>query len=82
MIVPAYWNRAVLIGQQFAWFVHPDHRGPSALRLLAEFERECIERGVWLIASGAKHDANFERMDAALARRGYFELESMYLKGV
>lgn len=82
VICPAYWNQACLIGQQLAWFVHPDHRGRGSVRLLAEFERACIERGARLISSGAKHDGSFEGMDAVLTRRGYFELESMYLKGV
>jgi hypothetical protein len=82
VIVPAYWNRFVLIGQQFAWFVHPDHRGKTSLKLLDGFERECMQRGARLISSGAKHDAHFEGMDAVLTRSGYFELESMYLKRV
>jgi len=82
VVVPAYWNNSCLIGQQFAWFVHPDHRGLGSVRLLAEFERESFKRGARLISSGAKHDASFEGMDAVLKRRGYFELESMYLKAV
>ncbi|KAB0665562.1 hypothetical protein F6V25_07510 [Oryzomonas japonica] len=82
VVVPAYWNWSVLMGQQLAWFVHAEHRGGRSLRLLAAFEQECVARGAAVIASGAKKDVAYGGMDALLTRRGYFELESMYLKGV
>ncbi|KAB0670352.1 hypothetical protein F6V30_09370 [Oryzomonas sagensis] len=82
VVVPAYWNWSVLVGQQLAWFVHAEHRGGRSLRLLAAFEQECVARGAAVMASGAKKDAGYGRMAALLTRRGYFELESMYLKGV
>lgn len=83
-VVPVYWNHRLLVGQQFAWFVRPSRRhGLAALGLLDAFERWAIEeKGAVAVFSGAKNDENAEAMGKMLKRKGYFNLESMYLKTV
>lgn len=82
-VVPVYWNVRLMVGQQFAWFVRPARRhGLAALGLLDAFERWAIDKGAVAVFSGAKNDENAAAMDKLLTRKGYFNLESMYLKGV
>jgi hypothetical protein len=83
-VVPMYFNHRLLVGQQFAWFVRPTRRrGLAALGLLDAFERWAVEdKGAVAVFSGAKNDANAEGMEKLLGRRGYLNLESMYLKTV
>jgi hypothetical protein len=79
LVVPLYWNNAVLCGQQISLFVRPDKRCPEGIRLLPEFKRLCREKGAQIIFSGAKKNADFPAMDKMLTRQGLFELESMYI---
>lgn len=81
-VVPLYWNMRLLVGQQFAWFVrNTRRRGLSAVSLLDAFERWAIEeKDAVAVFSGAKNDGNREGMDKLLTRKGYINLESMYLK--
>jgi len=80
-VVPLYWNRKLLVGQQFAWFVKPsERRGLSSLGLLDAFERWAYDHGAAAVFSGAKNDENGPVMDKLLKRRGYINLESMHLK--
>lgn len=80
-VVPVYWNARLLVGQQFAWFVRPSRRhGFASLGLLDAFEKWAFEKGAVGTFSGAKNDENAAAMGKLLGRRGYFNLEGMYLK--
>lgn len=83
-VVPVYWNQRLLVGQQFAWFVRPTRRhGLAAVGLLDAFERWAVdEKGAVAVFSGAKSDENAQAMGKLLGRKGYINLESMYLKTV
>lgn len=81
MIVPLYFNNDVLAAQQFSWFVIPEYRSISSLKLLYAFESWAVGKGVKIIFSGAKRNNEFEGMDKMMKRKGYFELESVYIKG-
>lgn len=81
-VSPVYWNQSLLVGQQFAWFVrNSKRRGMASVKLLEAFEKWAFENGAVAVFSGAKNDANREGMDKLLSRKGYFNLESVYLKG-
>jgi len=82
MVIPLYWNVGVLAAQQIAWFVHPDHRGPKSLKLLSTFEKWAEDMGATIFFSGAKTDPALLGMDAVLRRKGYEQLERIYVKGV
>jgi hypothetical protein len=80
-VVPLYWNVNVLVGQQFAWFVQPSKRcGLISLKLLDAFETWAFAQGASAVFSGAKNDEGAQGMEKLLSRRGYLNLESMYLK--
>lgn len=83
-VVPVYWNQRLLVGQQFAWFVrNTRRRGLAAVGLLDAFERWAVdEKGAVAVFSGAKNDENAQAMGKLLSRKGYINLESMYLKTV
>jgi hypothetical protein len=80
-LVPLYWNTRMVVGQQLAWFVRPSRRcGLVSVKLLSVFEDWALEHGAAAVFSGAKNDEGAQGMDKLLTRRGYINLESMYLK--
>ncbi len=77
-----YWNNNDRMAHQLAFYMHPDYRGLGAFRLLTAFEEWGKSKGAKLIVSGAKKNKAYSTMNKMLTRRGYFELESVYMKGV
>ena len=79
---PAYFNKNATFGQQVFWFVHPDYRSRRSLLLLDTFGAWCKNMGATMIWSGAKQNESYSGMKKVLNRKGYQELETVFVKGV
>lgn len=81
ILAPVYWNFSILAAQQLAFYVLPEHRGFSSLKLLKQWELWASGKGATVFYSGAKRDVRFGKMDKMLDRMGYVELETVHVKG-
>lgn len=67
----------VLVAQELAWWVSPDHRGRAALRLLDAYEQWAADKGCALVGMAHLGD---ERLSRLYDRRGYAKTETAFLK--
>lgn len=80
--VPMYFNLEAVTAQQVFYFVNPAFRSRESVTLLREFKRWGREYGAKMIATGAKRDANHDRMEKFLTRDGFEPLETILIEGV
>lgn len=82
--VSSFFSAPVKLATEFAWYVHPEHRGRGAL-LLDEFEVWAAERGCKGCGIGMNEFPDPKRSEA-LARiyrgRGYEPFERAFLKRI
>lgn len=77
---PLYFNFAHKTGQELFWWVSPDERGSSGLRLLDALEDEARARGCLSWAMIALDKVAPERTSRIYERRGYRASERTFIK--
>lgn len=61
------------------WFMHPSYR-KHGVRLLFEYEKWCIQKGVHLIGMIHLAGRNADALAKLYQRRGYRKLETVWIK--
>jgi GNAT superfamily N-acetyltransferase len=82
MVFPAYWNAAVMIGQETFWFVLPEHRNGVGGAMLDAMEAEARERGAVQFLMVALEAVRPKAVGKLLKRRGYKPLEHSYVRAL
>lgn len=82
-VVPCYWNRRHVIGQQMFLYLEPGYRGPAVVGLLRGWESWAREHGADILMSGWKDECeSLGNTEYFLMRMGYVPLEHTCVKGV
>ena len=82
MVFQAYWNAAVIIGQETFWWVQPEARGKFGGALLAALEDEARIRGARTFLMVSLEALRPEAVGKIYQRRGYSPLEHTYWKAL
>lgn len=81
-LFPAFWSPAHLGASDMIFYVRPDHRGGTGLRLIAEAERKAKAAGVTMIEMNNVSPEHFARVDRLYRRLGYRQTCTTYEKGL
>lgn len=67
---------------EYFWFVGRHERGTLGVRLLAEFEKECVQRGAVRISMMHHVTPESQKFEHIYGRRGYTLHEQVFVKQV
>ena len=82
MLFPAYFNRAVTIGQECFWWVLPEHRGTAGPAMLDAIEQAAREAGAVRFMMVCLEALRPEAVGRLYERRGYAPLEHSYVRAL
>lgn len=78
--VGEHWFGAGLIASETVWFIEPEYRGPSAIKMMAEYEAWAAAMGCSFVAMAMK--GNDPKPAILYQRRGYAVTETHFWKPV
>ena len=82
VVVPLYFNRTHLHGQEMFFWVHPEHRGAIGSKLFDALERGASEIGAKSFQMVALDKVQPELTGRLYRRRGYRPAEHNWIKGL
>lgn len=83
IVVPSIFDNKEKIAQEAIWYVKKEERkGAVGIRLLKEFEKECILRGAKFISMIYEENLLAEELKNFYEKSGYKLMENHFIKGV
>jgi Acetyltransferase (GNAT) family len=70
----------VRLARETMWWIEPDHRGPSAMRMLAAYEQWAVAEGCRFVGMGGMGDD--PEVGRLYRRRGYRAAETHFLRAL
>lgn len=80
MGAPAWWNKAVLTGQEVFWYVDPSHRKGVGRDLFDAFEKAAILGGIQVQFVALEKGRRERALGHFYEQRGYRAVETIYAK--
>jgi GNAT superfamily N-acetyltransferase len=78
LVYPVWYNPSILMGQEFFWYVKPEHRCGVGARLLTELEKEAKEKGAVIFEMMSME--SMPSLDGFYNRFGYKSSEKTFIK--
>lgn len=80
IICPLWFNTSVMTGQEWFWYVAPDHRNGTGKPLLEALERETKALGAETFTMLSLATLRPEALERLYTRRGYRPAERTYIR--